>query len=139
MGEARPLTYLLSCHIVPSKFYMVLLMTRKTLGSEGLSSPAQQALKVVGANIQTARKRRGWSLEQMAGAMLVTRKTLSRLEAGDPSVGLGVLAAALHALNLVNDLPQVATPEKDTVGLFHEKQRLPQRVRKKKAPDELDF
>ncbi|MBE0597546.1 MAG: helix-turn-helix transcriptional regulator [Desulfuromonadales bacterium] len=115
-------------------------MARKTLGSEGLPSPARQALTGVGANIQIARKRRGWSLEQMSGAMLVTRKTLSRLEGGDASVSLGVLAAALHALNLVADLSQIAAPEKDAVGAFHEKLRLPRRVRKKKAPpDELDF
>ncbi len=115
-------------------------MTRKTLSSEGLPASAQQALKMVGANIQTARKRRGWSLDQIAGTMLVTRKTLSRLEGGDASVGLGVLAAALHTLNLTSDLKQVATPEKDAIGVFHEKQRLPQRVRKKKVPsDELDF
>lgn len=76
----------------------------------------------------------------MAGSMLVTRKTLARLEAGDPSVGIAVLAAALHALNMVGDLNPVAAPEKDAVGLFYEKQRLPQRVRKKKTPsDELDF
>ena len=76
----------------------------------------------------------------MAGTMLVTRKTLSRLEGGDASVGLGVLAAALHALDLTSDLTEIALPEKDAVGLFHEKQRLPQRVRKKKTPpDELDF
>jgi transcriptional regulator with XRE-family HTH domain len=115
-------------------------MARRTLSSEGLPSPARQALEVVGANVQIARKRRGWSLEQMAGAMLVTRKTLSRLEAGDPSVGLGVLAAALHALNLVDDLQQIVAPEKDAVGLFHEKRRLPRRVRQKKTPPEdLDF
>jgi transcriptional regulator with XRE-family HTH domain len=115
-------------------------MTRNTLSNEGLPFPAQQAVKTVGSNIQTARKRRGWSLEKMAGAMLVTRKTLSRLEAGDPSVGLAVLAAALHTLDLTDDLLQIATPERDSVGLFHEKQRLPQRVRQKKTPaDELDF
>ena len=115
-------------------------MTRKSIGKAGLASPAVRAVEVAGKNIQTARKRRGWSLEQMAGTMLVTRKTLARLEAGDASVGLAVLAAALHALNMVDDLAQIAAAEKDAVGLFYEKQRLPQRVRKKKPPgDELDF
>lgn len=115
-------------------------MARKSYSSEGLPPSAQNAVKTLGAHIQTARKRRGWTLEQMSGAMLVTRKTLSRLEAGDPSVGLAVLAAALHALDMVDDLARVAAPEKDEVGLFHEKQRLPRRVRKKKTPaDELDF
>jgi len=115
-------------------------MSRNSLGKEGLALHAQQAIEVLGTNIQTARKRRGWTLEEMAGSMLVTRKTLSRLEAGDPSVGLSVLAAALHVLGKVNDLQSVVNPGSDTVGIVLEKQRLPQRVRQKKAPkDELDF
>ncbi|TWJ18806.1 helix-turn-helix domain-containing protein [Geobacter argillaceus] len=115
-------------------------MTRNSLGKEGLPLQAQQAIEVVGKNIQTARKRRGWSLEEMAGSMLVTRKTLSRLEAGDPSVGLTVLAVALHVLDMTSDLKKVAAPENDAIGIFNERQRLPQRVRKKQTPaDKLDF
>ena len=60
-------------------------MARNSLGKEGLTLSAYQAIKVLGKNIQTARKRRGWTLEEMAGCMLVTRKTLSRLESGDPA------------------------------------------------------
>ncbi len=115
-------------------------MTRKSLGKEGLTLPAHRAIEALGNNIQVARKRRGWTLEEMAESMLVTRKTLSRLESGDSSVGLSVLAAALHALGMVDELKDVATPENDTVGIFSEKQRLPQRVRKKQInTDELDF
>lgn len=115
-------------------------MTRKSLGKEGLALPAHQAVEVLGNNIQIARKRRGWTLEEMAGSMLVTRKTLSRLEVGDPSVGLSVLAAALHALGMESDLRCLAAPENDAVGAFSEQQRLPQRVRKKQTQkDDLDF
>ncbi len=115
-------------------------MARKGLGRAGLPAQAQQAIETVGKNIQTARKRRGWSLEEMAGSMLVTRKTLSRLEAGDPSVGITVLAAALHVLDMTSDLKKIAAPENDEIGMFNEKQRLPQRVRKKQTPpDKLDF
>lgn len=115
-------------------------MTRVSLWKEGLPSPAVLAIVALGQNIQTARKRRGWSLEQMAGSMMVTRKTLSRLESGDSSVGLAVLAASLHVLDMLNDLSLIASPEKDALGLFHEKRRLPQRVRQKKTPsDDLDF
>ncbi|ABQ26282.1 helix-turn-helix domain-containing protein [Geotalea uraniireducens] len=115
-------------------------MTRNSLSKEGLPTPAQQAVEVLGRNIRIARKRRGWSLDEMAGSMLVTRKTLSRLENGDPAVGLSVLAAALHVLNMTDDLKKVATPESDSVGMFYEKQRLPRRVGKKKtSADDLDF
>jgi transcriptional regulator with XRE-family HTH domain len=115
-------------------------MARKSLGTEGLTLSSLQAVEVMGNNIRIARKRRGWTLDAMAGSMLVTRKTLSRLEAGDPSVGLSVMAAALHVLGIVNDLRDIAAPDKDAVGIFSEKQRLPQRVRKKQAnKNELDF
>lgn len=115
-------------------------MTRRSLGKVGLTLPAHQAIAVLGANIQTARKRRGWTLEEMAGSMQVTRKTLSRLEAGDSTVGVFVVAAALHVLGMLDGLEDVATPGKDAVGLFSEKQRLPQRIRKKKLhKNELDF
>jgi len=54
--------------------------------------PVLTSLKHVGEHIRLARKRRGMTMEQLAQAMLVTRKTLSRLEAGEPGISLGVLA-----------------------------------------------
>jgi hypothetical protein len=50
--------------------------------------------------------------------MLVTRKSLSRLETGDPAVGLSALAAALHLLGMEADLRNIAAPAHDTVGMF---------------------
>lgn len=115
-------------------------MSRNTLGNEGLPYPAQQALKVLGENIKTARKRRRWTLDEMAGSMLVTRKTLSRLETGDPAVSLAVMAAALHVLGMTDDLSNIAAPERDNIGLFNEKRRLPQKIHKEKGrTDILDF
>ena len=115
-------------------------MTRNTTTKEGLAFPAQTATKILGENIRIARKRRGWTMEEMATSMLVTRKTLSRLEAGDPSVGLSVLASALHALGMSSDLQKVAEPATDSVGQFADKQRFPKRVSKKQTnKDELDF
>lgn len=93
----------------------------------------------LGEHIQIARKRRGLTLEEMASRMYVTRKTLSRLEKGESGVALGVLGAALWVLGLDKDLEAVGRPESDAIGLFHERQRLPQRVRKSLPPDELDF
>ena len=106
----------------------------------GLPDAVSKTVKVVGQNIRLARKRRGWTLEAMAGSMRVTRKTLSRLESGDPAVGLAVMATALLLLGMLPDLEQLAAPDSDTVGQFHERQRLPQRVRaKRKSTDDLDF
>jgi len=54
-------------------------------------------------------------------------------------VRLTVLASALWVLGLDKDLEKVALPEHDEVGIYREKQKLPERVRKTKAPDNLDF
>ena len=115
-------------------------MTQNKTKKENLALPAQTATTILGENIRVARKRRSWTIEEMARSMLVQRKTLSRLEAGDPSVGLSVLASALHALGMIRDLQNVADPSADSVGKFFDKQRLPKRVRKKNTPNnELDF
>ena len=107
---------------------------------EGLPTAALNALSILGANIRTARKRRGWTLEVMSSSMFVSRKTLASLEDGDPSVGLAVLAAALHALNMVKDLQKIADPSEDQVGMFNERQNLPKRVRQQKTKKEnLEF
>jgi transcriptional regulator with XRE-family HTH domain len=115
-------------------------MGRTKKAKEGLPAEALHALEIVGGNIRTARKRRGWTLDAMSASMFVSRKTLASLEAGDPSVGLAVLAAALHALNLANNLKLIADPVNDQVGMFNERQHLPKRVRQQK-PDknELEF
>ncbi len=99
----------------------------------------QKGLSKVGENIRIARKRRAITMEDMASRMYVTRKTLSRLENGDPGVSLAILASALWVLGLDNDLMLIANPEQDKVGIFRERQRLPKRIRKQKQSDDLDF
>ena len=82
---------------------------------------------------------RSMTLEDMASRMFVTRKTLSRLENGDPGVSIAVVASALWVLGFEKDLGKVAHPEKDKIGIFRERQRLPRRVRIAKPHDNLDF
>ncbi|NOY70744.1 MAG: helix-turn-helix domain-containing protein [Deltaproteobacteria bacterium] len=79
------------------------------------------------------------TLDDMASRIFVTRKTLSRLENGDPGVSMAVVASALWVLGFENDLREVAHPEKDKIGIFRERQRLPRRVRPSRTRDNLDF
>ncbi len=80
-------------------------------------------------------------MEEMASRMLVTRKTLARLEKGESGVSLTVLTSALWVLGLENDLKSLADSEQDKVGIFHERKRLPERIRSAQSDqyDELDF
>ena len=100
---------------------------------------ARQAISELGARIRIARKRRSLTMADMASRMFVSRKTLSRLENGDPGVSLAVFASALWVLGLEKDLLEVAVPERDTVGIFRERQRLPKRVRASAGREDLDF
>lgn len=98
-----------------------------------------RTLAQLGEQIRIARKRRAITMEDMAARMFVTRKTLARLEKGDPGVSMAVFASALWVLGIGKDLLDVASPERDTVGIFHERQRLPKRVRTPDTQENLDF
>jgi len=100
-----------------------------------------QKIAEVGRQIRLARKRRKMTMQDLAGRMFVTRKTLGRLESGDPGVSLGVLAAALLALGLETDLEKLANPETDTVGniLDRERHENTQRIRAGRRKVDLNF
>jgi transcriptional regulator with XRE-family HTH domain len=115
-------------------------MTQKTLGKDGLPLSLRQILTQIGQNIKLARKRRGLTMQDMAGRMFVTRKTLNRLESGDPGVSFGILAAALLALGLENDLTHLAKPENDVTANIIDKQNYDQKKRVRPSSKiNLDF
>jgi len=114
-------------------------MPRKYVIRDSLPREIVNAVSKLGERIRIARKRRAMTMEQMASRMFVSRKTLARLEKGDPGVSMAVLTAALWVLGLDKDLMEVALPERDAVGIFHERKRLPKRVRSTNRSDELDF
>src|SRR5580698_6964619 len=62
----------------------------------------------VGENIKKARLRRAYSSATVAERAGITRKTLYRVERGDPAVALGIYARVLQALRLENDLAAIA-------------------------------
>lgn len=115
-------------------------MTRNTKSRPGLPQSLAAHIRELGQNIRLARKKRGLTMEDMASRMFVTRKTLKRLEDGESTVSLGVVASALLVLGLDKDLEKLADPATDNVGnmLDKEKYGKTQRVRSKKAVD-MDF
>jgi hypothetical protein len=62
-------------------------------------------------------------------ARLHERPTLRRIEAGNHGVGMGIYAAVLQALGLLDGLTEVADPSNDAVGLSLSSEALPERVR----------
>lgn len=76
--------------------------------------PATQAtLEKLGADLAVARLRRKESLKTWATRMGVSVPTLQRLEAGDPGVGIGIVATALWLIQRDAGLGNLAAPEHD--------------------------
>jgi hypothetical protein len=71
------------------------------------------AIEKLGADLAVARLRRKESLRSWAQRLGITVPTLQRLEAGDPSVGIGIVATALWLIQRDGELGQLAAPEHD--------------------------
>jgi transcriptional regulator with XRE-family HTH domain len=78
-----------------------------------LPPSTQASLERLGADLAVARLRRKESLRSWAGRMGVSVATLLRLEAGDPSVGIGIVATALWLIQRDGALATLASPEHD--------------------------
>lgn len=76
--------------------------------------PATAAvIEKLGADLAVARLRRKESLKTWAKRMGVSIGTLQRVEAGDPSVGIGIVATALWLIQQDGALGDLADPARD--------------------------
>lgn len=64
-----------------------------------------------GSNLKLARLRRKYSAETVAQRAGISRKTLSRVEQGDPAVALGIYARVMQVLRLESDLAKLAADD----------------------------
>ena len=93
----------------------------------------RRALRKLGGDLREARKRRGLTAEIVAERAFTSRPTLQRVEEGDEGVSIGIYAAVLNALGLLNPLSDLADPGRDQVGQQLAAEALPKRVRLKRA------
>ena len=68
----------------------------------------QKVLAQLGENIKLARKRRGLTTIQVSERADLDRKTLYRIEKGDPKVTLGAYFNVLRVLGLQDDFLKLA-------------------------------
>jgi len=85
-------------------------------------------LKKLGEDIRDARLRRKLPMGLVAERAATSRPTVSRIEKGDPSVSIGIVAAVLQALNLLERLADVADATHDDVGQNISREALPKRA-----------
>lgn len=99
------------------------------------SAAVRKALAKLGGDIRDARRRRRLTMAVVAERAFTSRSTLQRVEAGDPAVSIGIYAAVLQALGLLEGVGRLADPAVDEVGQAMADRALPQRVRLKPTKD----
>lgn len=102
---------------------------------QSLPPASAAALRKLGGDLATARKRRGQSLKDWALRLQVSVPTLMRLEKGDPTVSMGVYATALWMINRQDALAAAADPKEDLGALEADIQQARQRHRRKDQRD----
>ena len=90
-------------------------------------------LASVGERLRQARLRRAYAAETIAQRAGITRKTLGRVEQGDPAVSLGVYARVLQALGLDADLAHIARDDELGRRLQDLRLQQPRRAPRKKT------
>ena len=103
------------------------IMRKKSL--RALPIPVRYALRKLGRDIRDARLRRRVSTVIMANRALIDRKTLRKVENGDPGVSAGTYATVLFVLGMTDRVAELADARFDRVGLALEEERLPKRIR----------
>jgi transcriptional regulator with XRE-family HTH domain len=115
-------------------------MSKASRSYRALPAITADRLQKLGRDIAVARKRRHLSMRDMAARMMVNLKTLQRLEKGDPTVGIGIVAGALWILGLDRRLGDLVAPESDVTGLQEDIKNLPRDFRTTtKHADKYDF
>ena len=76
----------------------------------------EQTLKRLGANLRTARLRRNLTIDDVAEKIGTGERAVVDAERGKPSTSIAVYAAMLWALDLLDQMADVAVPEKDEEG-----------------------
>lgn len=89
----------------------------------------RRVLRKLGADIHDARRRRRLPMAVVAERAFTSRSTLQRIEEGDANVGIGIYAAVLHALGLLDGVSEIADIGKDVVGQSLASAELPKRSR----------
>src|SRR5487761_2118364 len=89
----------------------------------------RRAATDLGEHIRTWRKLLGLTSEQLAERAGVNRGTITRLEAGDAAVGIGVFLSAARALGQLDNVVKSMDPYETPLGRARSDEVLPQRVR----------
>src|SRR5262249_34886411 len=125
---------------------VIFVLHKHRLGSAKSTMPtphhppaaARRALRKLGADIHDARRRRRLPMAVVADRAFTSRSTLQKIEAGNTNVSIGIYAAVLQALVLLDGLGEIADISRDRIGQTLSSAQLPKRVRLKRPPPDND-
>ena len=104
-------------------------MPRPTKIAEFPPAPVEEALRLLGGNIRTARLRRNMPQEMLARRMGASRFVVADIEKGKPTTGVANYMGALWVLGLLPHMRDVAAPDRDEEGKSLERLRSPRVAR----------
>jgi transcriptional regulator with XRE-family HTH domain len=113
-------------------------MPRVSKISKSPPAAVEDILNRLGRNIRTARLRRKLSREELAERIGISRYVLADIEKGKPTTAIAAYLGALWALGLLQDMREVADPDRDEEGKILERARSPKTAPKRKTLDD-DF
>ena len=108
-------------------------MPKNSAALHTLPSAAASAVRRLGADLATARKRRKQSMGDWAARLNVSVPTLRRMESGDPAVSMAVYATALWLMRRHDALASAADPQHDLAALEADIRRAEKRQGVKRA------
>lgn len=97
--------------------YLYIGMSRTPKAIDQLPPATLAAIEKLGADLAVARLRRKESLASWAKRMGVSISTLQRLEAGDPTISVGIVASALWLMSCDGAIADLAAPANDRGAL----------------------
>ena len=103
--------------------------TPRNPSSEHRPLPVARALRQNGGDLQTWRKLRGLTQQQVADRAGVSRATVGRLEGGEGTPSLESLLRVMRALGVLGALHEALDPLASDIGRLRAGEALPQRVR----------
>lgn len=95
----------------------------------------EMALKKLGSNLKTARLRRNLTIEEAGQKIGTSRFAVADAEKGKPSASVATYAALLWAYGLIDQLADLATPDKDEEGKTLSLNREPSRASHRRKLD----
>lgn len=100
-------------------------MSRISKISQAPPAAVEEVLRQLGRNIRTARLRRGLTGENLAERVGISRKVLAQIEKGKPTTAIAAYLGTLWALGFLNQMKDVADPDRDEEGKILERARSP--------------